>query len=875
MNSRKSHLVSSTMFRAIAPALALSVAAAAAGTAAAQAPPPPETVGEVIVTAQKTAQNVQNVPIAVTAVTAQALQQKGINDVAKLSNLAPNVQLDAGTPFSGSDTVLAAFIRGIGQNDFAFNQDPGVGVYIDGVYLARSVGSNTGMLDVDRVEILKGPQGTLFGRNTIGGAISIVTRDPGHAFMFRSEVTAGQFSRIDVNVTADLPINDKLLTSITFSEKRRNGWQHRIPFPATVSGASGGPGNANPIPDCDALAAGTACPIVFDATSQFPAAGYKNTDRPGGQQQWSTRLKLVFLPTDDLKITLTGDYMFVDQPASATSVLAIDPGAGTLGQLYNTCIGLPSGVIGAIGLGTLCNSPRLDVRPVPSPVPPLPAIGSVNADGNPSNNRLPYDARFLTGNINTTYETGNSFSKLRNWGVAGTIDWKIGGANLKLISAYRQLHWDSGMDLDGSPVSILEPSFDMPQHEWSEELQLTGKAIDDRLSYALGAYHFKEGGHLHDWVIFPSGLLMIDGPNDLSTRAEALYANLNFKLTEQFAITAGGRYTWERKQFEGHQTDGNGLNYKASGCYPPTAFIFSPTADCQAVLGFPNPSEPYRYYPAGTQHLNFNNFSPKVGIEFHPTMDVMLYASYSKGFKTGSWTTRLSVPHPVYFDLGPNQSSLQFGPEHATSEEVGIKSELLGRRLRLNLAGFHTDYRGIQLNEQIGLSPTLVNAGDARIWGGEIEAEAIIGGGLSLQANLGYTDAKYTNINPGVADAGVPITTAMKLPKTPKVKFFIGPQYVFDLKDGGALQFNLDYTHTSELFNDLGNSPLLKRPSTDNLNLSATYRAPMGHWEVTVGGTNLTNQRYIVTGQVQPAVLATYGTFSDPAEWYATVRLRY
>ena len=129
MSKLKSALTSSTI-------MASSVLLFAPALANAAAPKAP-TVEDVVVTAQKTAQNVQNVPIAVTAVTAKALQTKGIDDVAKLSNIAPNVQLDAGTPFSGSDTVLAAFIRGIGQNDFAFNQDPGVGVYIDGVYLER------------------------------------------------------------------------------------------------------------------------------------------------------------------------------------------------------------------------------------------------------------------------------------------------------------------------------------------------------------------------------------------------------------------------------------------------------------------------------------------------------------------------------------------------------------------------------------------------------------------------------------------------------------------------------------------------------------------------------------------------------------------
>src|SRR5579862_1736073 len=191
---------------------------------------------EVVVTAQKRTENIQEVPIAVSAFGSAQLEQKGISNVSQLSNLAPNVNLDAGTPFSGSDTVLSAYIRGIGQDDFAFNLDPGVGVYVDGVYLARSVGANTTMLDVDRVEILKGPQGSLFGRNTIGGAISIVTRDPGNQFMVKGQVTTGQFSRADVNLTADLPISDKILTSITFDEERRNGWQHRIPFPGVKAG---------------------------------------------------------------------------------------------------------------------------------------------------------------------------------------------------------------------------------------------------------------------------------------------------------------------------------------------------------------------------------------------------------------------------------------------------------------------------------------------------------------------------------------------------------------------------------------------------------------------------------------------------------------
>jgi iron complex outermembrane receptor protein len=821
-------------------------------------------LAEVTVTAERRSENVQNVPIAITAVTAETLQSKGINDVAKLSNIAPNVQLDAGTPFSGSDTVLAAFIRGIGQNDFAFNQDPGVGVYVDGVYLARSVGSNTSMLDVARVEILKGPQGTLFGRNTIGGAISIVTRDPGPDFLFKGSVTSGAFNRLDVQASADLPLSDKIRSSLSISTSKRDGYQRTIPFTNLTNLDGTDPALLNPlatIPDCGAV--GATCAYVTDDSSRFPAAGHRTSPTGGGVDQWSARGKLVFLPNDDVKFTIAADYMHVDQSASPNTALAINPVA--LAGLYNAClVGAP--------IGVLCTLPRGGLSPTPTPMATLPPLSAVNVDGNPNNNYLPYDNRFQTGNIDTTYATGNSFSQLKNWGVAATLDWALGGgANLKSITAYRDLHWDTGMDLDGSPLPILEPSFDMPQHEFSEELQFNGKAVSERLSYSVGAYYFKEAGHLHDFVIFPAGLLMIDGPNDLETEAYALYVHLNFKITDQLGITLGGRYTKENKHFEGHQTDDNGLSYKASGCNPPSADSSiiggPPGVNCQTLLGFPNPTEPYRYYPAGVNALDFNKTTPTVGLEYHFSDAVMMYASYSEGYKTGSWTTRLSSPHPTY------DASLHFDPEEAKAEELGLKSELLDRKLRLNLAAFHTDYKNIQLNSQIGISPTLLNAGDARIYGFEAEATAVFGGGFSLNAAGGYTKAEYTRVNPGVGDNGVLVDTSFKLPKTPEYKIYVGPEYTFSTTGGSAVTFLVDYTHTAELFNDLGNTALLKRDPTDLINASITYAAPEDKWEFSVGGTNLSDERYVVSGQNQGGVAVIDAVYSRPREWFATVRV--
>jgi iron complex outermembrane recepter protein len=179
---------------------------------------------EVVVTAERREENIQNVPIAVSAFSAESMQSRNLVDIKALGNLTPGVNLDAGAPFSGDRSVLSASIRGIGQDDFAFNLNPGVGVYVDGVFLARTIGANQNLLDVDRVEILKGPQGTLFGANTIGGAISIVTHTPGDEARFIAQATGGSYERRDFGFTADIPlIKGVLLSSISVSSQNQTG----------------------------------------------------------------------------------------------------------------------------------------------------------------------------------------------------------------------------------------------------------------------------------------------------------------------------------------------------------------------------------------------------------------------------------------------------------------------------------------------------------------------------------------------------------------------------------------------------------------------------------------------------------------------------
>jgi iron complex outermembrane recepter protein len=247
----------------------------------------------------------------------------------------------------------------------------------------------------------------------------------------------------------------------------------------------------------------------------------------------------------------------------------------------------------------------------------------------------------------------------------------------------------------------------------------------------------------------------------------------------------------------------------------------------------------------------------------------MAYASWSKGYKTGGWTTRLSNPLPFAPD---------FDPEKATTFELGVKSTLIDRKLQVNAAIFQTEYKGIQLNFQQGTSPTIQNAGDARIKGFEVEVTAAPTNALTINASVGYLDAKYTDVLVPAQVAANPFQAGVfpggTLPKTPKLKFNISPRYEIDLGDKGSVVLLADYTHSSSLWNDTERAFLLERPSTDLLNGSITYKAP-ANWDITLGMTNITDERYLVTGQAQIAGGLFYGTYSRPREWYAKLGVNF
>jgi iron complex outermembrane receptor protein len=860
---------------------------------------------EIVVTAQYRRQNIQNVPIAITAFTPQTLQQQNITTLAQLGDLTPGVTLTSGAPFSGDSSVLSASIRGIGQADFAFNINPAVGVYVDGVYYARTIGANVNLLDVQNVSILKGPQGTLFGANTIGGAINITTRDPGETPYFVAEATGGSFNRRDVAFSADIPlIKHKLLSSVTFSSQNQDGYQRVIPYPASSPYSQ--------------------TPFTVTPLSSFPEPGYGSSNTYGGTGVTAMRAKLLWLASDRLKMTLEGDWTHEDQTALPNVVLGTFSNSiagATFSTLHNLCISnsaatLPGAIQAAGGpptfvpanalFASVCAQPLAHVPGLSVGAPPPLGAGYVGGPPGPyninnhpgtaylgTNNPQIYitNAASQTGSYDTTYANAPNYARSDIFGLSLTGQYRINdNLTLKSISAYRQTSWNIGTNLDVTPADLFSVSD--AQHQWqvSEEVQLLGTALHDKLNWVTGLYYFRESGYVHDFVPFENILQVYDGAaNDVKNTDYAAYFHLDYRLSKKWGFIVGGRYTDAQTSFIGGQGDLNSFPF-GSYCWLNSCNGAPPFTDI-----IPNAAAPgapyYRYFPGTPDSQSWHIFDPTASIQYHFTPHVMGYVTWSKGFMAGGWTTRLS-------SLITNPKQARFGPEYSKAWDAGVKSDLLNHHLMLDADVFFTNFDGIQLNVQRGISPVLQNAGNANIKGAELAFESLVGRtGLELNGSVSYIDAYYTSVNPdapipeyadaqgntycpGGAAAGCTFTWAgvsalsAKLPDTPEWKAVLDPVYTLALPSGATLSFVPVYTYTGSMYNDSLNTPQMRRPVTHMVDASVHYTSPSGMYEFAVGGTNLTNDRFITTGQSNYGAGFIDGYVNAPREWYATIRVQ-
>ena len=689
-------------------ALLGSVCLPMAGVAHAQGVAPDDEPGgsakieEIVVTARKRVESLQETPISISAFTAEGLEARQIEQVDGIAQITPNLIFESSSAIAGSSSSATMFIRGVGQANSVPTVDLGVGLYVDGVYLARSVGGLVDLLDVERIEVLRGPQGTLFGRNTIGGAISITTAKPDNYFGGEVSALYGTDDHVIVRGTVDVPLAPTLAAKISGGYETQDGYVRRP--------------DGNDTGDKDRL-----------------------TGRLALRWEATPRLTVDFAIDGTRERTNGAAFVLTDTTPSAA---------------------FPS-------FSNLVLNP---------------AICATTADplNNPAAAPQCFGDHYISDGLDEDFSTEDNYSDLDLWGISNIVTYDAGAIELKSITAYRDLDSAFSLDQDHTPVDIARVITDYTQWQFSQEFQVLGQSLADRLDWVLGVYYFKEKADDRQRVTFPVADFLSGGDNNNDSVAG--FAQATFALTPTLDFTGGIRYTKDTKRFRPKQP------------------ILS------TVLPF----------PAGTPILpdveavrKFDKWTPMANLSWQATPDLLAYVTYSEGFKSGGFTQ--SVFPPIFPAPGQDPAEVipSFEPETVKVYEVGFKSDLFDRRVRLNGAAFRTSYENVQITVQnVSVAPIILNAAEARIWGAELEAQAIPVDGLTLEAGVGWLDAKYLETAPGAQ-----VTTDLELLKAPEWSISASAAYAFDLSTDWSLTPRVDYAYRSGTQNNAINSPQAFQPA--------------------------------------------------------------
>jgi len=669
-------------------------AGVASGAWAQAAPDDANTVGEVVVTAQKRAQNLQDVPIAVTALSQDTLQANRVTSVMDLTGLAPGLLARSNPGNLGSPSFA---MRGVLATASQPSQDRQISIYVDGVYIGSTRGSVTDLPDLQRIEVLRGPQGTLFGRNATAGAISVVTRDPTGELKLRQEVTVGNHSQFRTRTSVDLPAIGPFSAYITYVHDDRRG-------------------------DTRNLGAGT----TFDRSSPYTDIGVTKSPKWLGSRNFENVYAAVkFAPVDNFSMVYKFDYTDGDVTPDARALTVINP----------------TSFVGSMLLGILAAQPAGGG-----------AFGPVVLD--PQNKRL---KAMNNAWSQSGYQKGYGHNLTTQWQINDSLSVKnvtayrhsevygpatiAGLSGLEYTAAAKAFFTAPRASLGGaSYAQALRANGNLPVGSyfagyegnswgkaWQESTETQVNYDSDFVTLTVGGlyYHSKEinsglPGMAPNFAFGPVPVLLPLGNVQDATSTTislAAYAQGEFHVTEQLDIVAGGRITRDKKQ--GQLTTGG-------------TFIGTRTAgDISGAVISP---------------WEFKKTKPtfSVGANYKPTPDMMLYAKYSTGFLSGG-------------AVGP----FTFAPETVKSGELGLKSEFLDHRLRINGAVWKANYQhsqSAQSGANVGqpqLGVVVIDNGPLKAYGAELEATVRPTQGLTVSGSVGYTHSKLTDPNP-VAAQGQP-----------------------------------------------------------------------------------------------------------------------
>lgn len=729
-------------------------------------------INEIIVTAQFRGQNLQETPLAITAVDSALMEARNQTNVEQVAQRAPSVSFSAGGQGGGSQTA-AVNIRGIGQNDFQFPNEPGVGVYIDDVYYGISFGTAFDLVDLDRVEILRGPQGTLSGKNSIGGSIKMFSRKPNDDPDGYLEVTAGSFDRLGIKAATNMTlVPDRLYLRLTGVGRYVDGYVKRLDYECVTGNEAPG-GNFSTREDC---VIGT----------------------EGGQEVLAGRAALRWIVNDRIENNLIVDVTRDRSEASPAKAILLDP---INGNNYMT------GPRDYTNYSTYTGYP-----------------------GEPDQYTLP------------------AISYLNSWGISNKLEIELNDMlALTSITAFRHADGQSAWDAENSPENFSNNFSTFDHDQFTQELRLSAE-LGDMLELTAGGYYYKAdsniGGRVH---VGAAGLDFV--PNDpFEQTSISAFLHGVVHVTDRFNLTGGLRYTDEDK-----------------------TYTFSRTSPIPRL-----PTNPLVASLDGlSRTFKGDRIDWRVAADYEVMDDIRIYGQVATGFKGGGVN-----PRPYL------EEQLQpFDQETATSYELGLKTLLLDRLLRLNLAYYHTDYKNYQglVSDCPDISPpgfpfcsATRNVGDAKIDGFELEFDARPVDGLSIDGSFSYTDFRFTRGLPG---SGI-VPGVTRAPFVPKWKYSIGAQYEIDAGTAGTITPRVDWTWQSAMESNIPNRVegflLGEVESRGLLSARITYRSYDEDWEFSLAATNLTDKFYynnkydrvVQSGNV-------YGMPGRPREIMASIKRRF
>ena len=669
-------------------------------------------IESVVISAQKrgVAQDAQTVPIALTVIPAAEIEQRHVRNLQDLTTASPNVTLtDLGTVRG-----FASFtIRGLGVNTTIPSMEPAVGVFVDGIYLGVSAGAVLDVIDIESIEILRGPQGLLFGRNTTGGAVLINTQRPGDVFAVNGRFNYETGPQETASLSVEGPIGGQFRAKLTGHYSNDDGW-----FTNQIEGRS------------------------------FGAA-----------QTYVVRPTIVWMPSAAFDTTLIYERGSVR-------------GDGATGQN------------------------------------PLYLQGFDISLNHPGYNRLDWESVTLESN------------------------WRIAGSVFTNLAGYRTLDQGISIDIDARPIAGFFISDLLRQHQFSDELRFSGRILD-RVDLTAGLYYFTQSYLFLERRV--AGLSVFDstlgGHVDVSNYA--VFAQLSFEATPEFALMAGGRFSREEK------------DARIATFIPSTALSRCDFLAETCVYNFPGPD-----FPDSPGKTSWDYFTPKLGFQWQASENAFVYGHWARGVRSGGYNVRNASR-----TIAPGP----YDPELQDAFELGVKTDWFDNRLQANATAFYNTIRSMQrdvfLTDPIVASVQVTrNTADATIRGFELEFAGIVAEEWVLFANAGYTDGRYDEIFFDLDGGGIGQSDlGLAIPRLTPWSYALGLTYTRELPGDFTFRFRTDYGYRSAAASTDDNRAFLL--PIEDWSASIALMLPGQHWSLSLYGRNLLNKVMIGVHTPSPASL--------------------